>query len=62
MVGNIRLSKGGLISFVNEMYADFRSASSWKKDSYWGHAAADFTINDLMELLKIIESQERRAY
>ncbi|WP_313799561.1 HAD family hydrolase [Cytobacillus sp.] len=34
----------------------------WKKDSYWGHAAADFMINDLMELLKIIESQEGSAY
>ncbi len=34
----------------------------WKKDIYWGHAEADFIINDLMELLKIVESQEGRTY
>ncbi|WP_102272573.1 HAD family hydrolase [Cytobacillus massiliigabonensis] len=34
----------------------------WKKDMYWGHAEADFVINDLMELLKIVESQEGRTY
>ncbi|WP_419393083.1 HAD family hydrolase [Cytobacillus praedii] len=34
----------------------------WKKDIYWGHAEADFVINDLMVLLKIVESQKGRTY
>ena len=34
----------------------------WKKDIYWGHAEANFVINDLMDLLKIVESQKGRTY
>ncbi|MED3574240.1 HAD family hydrolase [Cytobacillus praedii] len=33
----------------------------WKKDIYWGHAEANFVINDLMDLLKMVESQKGRT-
>ncbi|TCJ03843.1 HAD family hydrolase [Cytobacillus praedii] len=40
----------------------FGMSAVWKKDIYWGHAEADFVINDLMDLLKIVESQKGRTY